>query len=190
MKEIALLIPEVDDIIEADLDEQTKLDKYCGTRYGITENTACEHVLRGLDAGEELSFEDLESAVGAARTLAQFNHELPASLKVLTIFADKIVTMARDGSAKDIVTRFGLGAINRDHVQKGVRVEAAAVYEALVESDESHDQALQAVSEVYSLKESTIKGYVTRARKGDFKNHFKMLRKVITPERAKEIAGV
>jgi len=49
MKEMTLSIPEVDDIIEANFDEQTRLDEYCGTRYGVTEDTACEHVLRGLD---------------------------------------------------------------------------------------------------------------------------------------------
>ena len=127
MKEMTLFIPEVDDIIEA-TNEQTKLDDYCGTRYGVTEDTACEHVLRGL-VDEYIKLEDLEAAVGAARTLAQFNKELPASLRVLTIFADKIVAMAREGSAKDIVTRFGLGAINRDLIRKGDHAAAAAVYE-------------------------------------------------------------
>ena len=187
MKEMTLFIPEVDDIIEANFNEQTKLDEYCGTRYGVTEDSACEHILRGLDAGGELSFEELESAVGAARTLAQFNEELPASLKVLTIFVDKIVTMAREGSAKDIVTRFGLGAINRDLIRKGDHAEAAAVYEALVEAGVSHDDAVSAVADTYSLSESSIKGYVTRARKGDFGLHFRMLRHLITSEKAKEI---
>ena len=56
MKEMTLSIPEVDDIIEANFNEETKLDDYCGAQYGVTEDSACEHVLRGLDAGEELSF--------------------------------------------------------------------------------------------------------------------------------------
>ena len=187
MKEMTLFIPEVDDIIEANFNEQTKLDEYCGTRYGVTEDTACEHVLRGLDAGEDLTFEELESAVGAARTLAQFNKELPASLKVLTIFADKIVTMAREGSAKDIVSSFGLGAIHRDHVRKGIQAEAAAVYLALTEDGVSHDDAVSAVANTYSLSESSIKGYVTQARKDEFGLHFRMLRNAVTPEKAKEI---
>ena len=187
MKKMTLSIPEADDIIEANFDEQTRLDEYCGTPYGVTEDSACEHVLRGLVDGEELTFEDLEAAVGAARTLAQFNEELPASLKVLTIFADKIVAMAREGSAKDIVTRFGLGAINRDLIRKGDHAEAAAVYEALVEAGVSHDDAVSAVANTYSLSESSIKGYVTRARKGDFGLHFRMLRHLITSEKAKEI---
>ena len=187
MKEMTLFIPEVDDIIEANFNEQTKLDDYCGTRYGVTEDSACEHILRGLDAGGELSFEELESAVGAARTLAQFNKELPASLKVLTIFADKIVAMAREGSAKDIVNRFGLGAINRDLIRKGDHAEAAAVYLALTEYGVRHDEAVSAVANTYSLSESSIKGYVTQARKGEFGVHFKMLRKIVTPEKAKEI---
>jgi hypothetical protein len=187
MKEITLCIPEVDDIIKANFNEQTKLDEYCGTRYGVTEDSACEHILRGLDAGEELSFEELESAVGAARTLAQFNEELPVSLKVLTIFADRVVAMAREGSAKDIVTRFGLGAIHRDHFRKGDHAEAAAVYEALVEAGVSHDDAVSAVANAYLLSESSIKGYVTQARKGEFGVHFRMLRKIVTPEKAKEI---
>ena len=190
MKELTLSIPEVDDIIEANFDEQTKLDEYCGTRYGVTEDTACEHVLRGLDAGEELSFEELESAVGAARTLAQFNEELPASLKVLTIFADKIVTMAREGSAKDIVTRCGLGAINRDLIRKGDHAEAAAVYLALTEHGVRHDGAVRAVANAYLLSESSIKGYVTQARKGEFGLHFRILRKLVTPEKAKEITKI
>ena len=187
MKKMTLSIPEAEDIIEANFDEQTRLDEYCGTSYGVTEDTACEHVLRGLVDGEELSFEDLEAAVGATRTLAQFNEELPASLKVLTIFADKIVTMAREGSAKDIVTRFGLGAINRDLIRKGDRAEAAAAYEALVEAGVSHDDAVSAVANTYSLSESSIKGYVTRARKGEFGLQFRMLRHLITSEKAKEI---
>ena len=187
MREMTLFIPEVDDIIEANLNEQTKLDEYCGTRYGVTEDTACEHVLRGLDAGEELSFEELESAVGAARTLAQFNEELPASLKVLAIFADNIVAMAREGSAKDIVTRFGLGAINRDLIRKGDHAGAAAVYEALVEAGVSHDDAVSALADKYSVSESSISGYVTQARKGEFGLHFRMLRHLITSEKAKEI---
>ena len=190
MKEMTLFIPEVDDIIEANLNEQTKLDEYCGTRYGVTEDTACEHVLRGLVDGEELSFEDLEGAVGAARTLAQFNEELPASLKVLTIFADKIVTMAREGSAKDIVTRFGLGAIHRDLITKGNHAEAAAAYLALRDDGVGHDDALSAVASAYSLSESSIKGYVTLARKGHFGTHFKFLEKLVTPEKAKEITKV
>ena len=184
MKKITLAIPEVDDIIAANFDEQTRLDGYCGTQYGVTEDTACEHVLRGLDAGEELSFEELESAVGAARTLAQFNEELPASLKVLTIFADKVVTMAREGSAKDIVSRFGLGAINRDHVRKGYQAEAAAVYEGLIEAEVGHDDAITAVAKTYLLSESSIKGYVTKARRGGFGVRYEMLRKLITPEKA------
>ena len=190
MKKITLAIPEVDDIIAANFDEQTRLDEYCGTRYGVTEDTDCEHVLRGLDAGVELSFEELESAVGAARTLAQFNEELPASLKVLTIFADKILTMAREGSAKDIVTRFGLGAINRDLIRKGDHAEAAAVYLALRDDGVGHDDALLAVATAYSLSESSIKGYVTLARKGHFGTHFKFLEKLVTPEKAKEITKV
>jgi len=190
MKKMTLSIPETDDIIEANFNEQTKLDEYCGTRYGVTEDTACEHVLRGLDAGEELSFEELESAVGAARTLAQFNEELPASLQVLTIFADKIVAMARKGDAKDIVTRFGLGAIHRDQVRKGDHAEAAAVYEALVEAGISHDVVVRAVANAYLLSESSIKGYVTQARKGEFGLHFRILRKLVTPEKAKEITKV
>ena len=190
MKEMTLFIPEVDDIIEANFNEQTKLDEYCGTRYGVTEDTACEHVLRGLDAGEDLTFEELESAVGAARTLAQFNKELPASLKVLTIFADKIVTMAREGSAKDIVSRFGLGAIHRDHVRKGIQAEAAAVYLALTEDGVGHDDALSAVANAYSLSESSIKGYLTLARKGHFEGLFMILEKFVTPEKAKEITKV
>jgi len=190
MKEMTLFIPEVDDIIEANFNEQTKLDDYCGTRYGVTEDSACEHILRGLDAGGELSFEELESAVGAARTLAQFNEELPASLKVLTIFVDKIVTMAREGSAKDIVNRFGLGAINRDLIRKGDHAEAAAVYLALTEYGVRHDDAVSAVANTYSLSESSIKGYVTQARKGEFGSHFQKLRNLVTPERAKEITKV
>ena len=190
MKKITLAIPEVDDIIAANFDEQTRLDGYCGTQYGVTEDSACEHVLRGLDAGEELSFEELESAVGAARTLAQFNEELPASLKVLTIFADKILTMAREGSAKDIVSRFGLGAINRDHVRKGYQAEAAAVYLALTEDGVGHDDAVLAVANAYSLSESSIKGYVTSARKGHFGDLFKFLEKLVTPEQAKKITKV
>lgn len=190
MKEMTLSIPEVDDIIEANFDGQTKLDEYCGTRYGVTEDTACEHVLRGLDVGEELSFEELESAVGAARTLAQFNEKLPASLEVLTIFADKVVTMAREGRAKDIVTRFGLGAINRDLIRKGDHAAAAAVYEALIETGDGHDDAVSAVANAYSLSESSIKGYVTQARKGEFGLHFRMLRKLVTSETAKEITKV
>ena len=185
-----LSIPEVDDLIEAKSDDDTELDGYCGTRYGVTEDTACEHVLRGLDAGEDLTFEELESAVGAARTLAQFNKELPASLKVLTIFADKIVTMAREGSAKDIVSRFGLGAIHRDHVRKGIQAEAAAVYLALTEDGVGHDDALSAVANAYSLSESSIKGYVTLARKGHFEGLFMILEKFVTPEKAKEITKV
>lgn len=187
MREMKLFIPEVDDIIKTNFNEQTKLDEYCGTRYGVTEDSACEHILRGLDAGEELSFEELESAVGAARTLAQFNEELPVSLRVLTIFADKIVAMAREGSAKDIVTRFGLGTIHRDHFRKGDHAEAAAVYEALVEAGVSHDDAVSAVANASLLSGSSIKGYVTRARKGEFGLHFEMLRKIVTPEKAKEI---
>ena len=184
-----LFIPEVDDIIEANFNEQTKLDEYCGTRYGVTEDTACEHVLRGLVDGEELSFEDLEAAVGAARTLAKFNEELPASLKVLTIFADKIVTMASEGSVKDIVTRFGLGAINRDLIRRGEHAEAA-VYLALTDDGVGHDGAVSAVANAYSLSESSIKGYVTRARKGEFGLHFRILRKLVTPQEAKEITKV
>ena len=187
MKKMTLSIPEVDDIIEANFNEQMKLDEYCGTRYGVTEDTACEHTLRGLVDGEELTFEDLEAAVGAARTLAQFNEELPASLKVLTIFADKIVTMARGGSAKDIVTRFGLGAINRDLIRKGDRAEAAAVYEALKETGVSPDDAVSALADKYSVSESSISGYVTQARKGEFGLQFRMLRRLITSEKAKEI---
>jgi hypothetical protein len=187
MKKITLAIPELDDIIAANFDEQTRLDEYCGTRYGVTEDSACEHVLRGLDAREELSFEELESAVGAARTLAQFNEELPASLQVLTIFADKIVAMAREGSAKDIVSRFGLGAINRDYVRKGYQAEAAAVYLALTDDGAGHDDAVLAVANAYSLSESSIKGYVTQARKGQFGLHFQMLRNLITTEKAEKI---
>ena len=187
MKEMTFFIPEVDDIIDTNFNELTKLDECCGTRYGVTEDTACEHVLRGLVDGEELSFEDLEAAVGAARTLAQFNCELPASFKVLTIFADKVVTMAREGSAKDIVNSFGLGAINRDHVRKGIQAEAAAVYLALKEDGVGHDDAVLAAANAYSLSESSIKGYVTQARKGEFGLHFRMLRNAVTPEKAKEI---
>ena len=189
MKEMTLSIPEVDDIIQANFDEHTRLDEYCGTPYGVTEDTACEHVLRGLVDGEELSFEDLEVAVGAARTLAQFNQELPASLKVLTIFADKVVTMTREGNAKDIVSRFGLGAINRDYVRKGDHAEAAAVYLALTENAFGHDEALEAVSKAYATSESSVKGYVTRARKGEFGNLFLMLQKSVTLRKAEEITG-
>ena len=190
MKEMTLSIPEVDDIIQANFDEHTRLDEYCGTPYGVTEDKDCEHVLRGLDAGEELGFDELESAVGAARTLAQFNQELPASLKVLTIFADKIVAMAREGSAKEIVSRFGLGAINRDHVRKGIQAEAAAVYLALRDDGVGHDDAVSAVANAYSLSESSIKGYVTKAGKGEFGLHFQILRKLVTPEEAKGITKV
>jgi len=40
------------------------------------------------------------------------------------------------------------------------------------------------------LSESSIKGYVTQARNGEFGLHFRMLRKLVTPEEAKEITKV
>ena len=168
MKAFTLNAPNSVDLrVESEF-RQTSLDSLCTGNYGATEDAACDYILSGLAEGDEISFEALTSAVAAIRTMARFSDQLPASVQVLAVFADKVIDMAERGRAREIPAQFGLGRVHRDEVRRSIHIEAAAFYEYLTADGASHQSALNTVAEKYCISESAVKGYVTKARAGDY----------------------